>query len=501
MKNKVTFINIISNMLKQIMTIITGFLIPRLILSYFGSEVNGLISSITQFLNYITLIEGGITGVVTASLYKPLIEKDYDKVSSIYKTAQAFYKKISIIIVLYTISLSILYPLFFNNSFSFLYVSLLVIILAVSLFNQYAFCFSYRSLFVADKKGYIESFTKCIISLLTIILSFVSLKIFPSIHILKLISGLLYLIQPIVYIYFSKKYYKLDKKAKIDNQLIKNRWNGFAVNIAYFIHVSTDIVILTIFTDLKLVSIYSVYNLVAIGLTYLLNSISTALNPTLGQSYAKRDFLTLNNKMDQYEIVMFFMTFFEFSIGALLVTPFVMIYTSGVNDINYYQPVFGVLLLISQGLDYIITPHTGLAHAANKYKEMTIPSYIEAIINIVLSLILVKPLGLIGITIGTIAGMLYRMGFHVWLTSNVLIKDRSQWNFYKKMIIFILSTAIGVIICKFAIPNVNNEIIDWVWHALVYAIIFGILYLLSVMIFFKKELNNIIMYFFSRNKS
>ena len=52
---------------------------PKIILSYFGSEVNGLVSSLNQFLAYITLVEGGITGVILANLYKPLVDKDEKK--------------------------------------------------------------------------------------------------------------------------------------------------------------------------------------------------------------------------------------------------------------------------------------------------------------------------------------------------------------------------------------------------------------------------------------
>ena len=76
MKKNKTFTNTIFSILLQLVTIISGFIIPRLLLSTFGSEVNGLVSSINQFLNYITLIEGGLTGVITASLYKPLLNKD-----------------------------------------------------------------------------------------------------------------------------------------------------------------------------------------------------------------------------------------------------------------------------------------------------------------------------------------------------------------------------------------------------------------------------------------
>ncbi len=66
-RNKETLINIIFSFILQICNIVSTFIIPRIILSYFGSEVNGLVSSITQFLSYISLVEGGVTGVITAS--------------------------------------------------------------------------------------------------------------------------------------------------------------------------------------------------------------------------------------------------------------------------------------------------------------------------------------------------------------------------------------------------------------------------------------------------
>lgn len=76
MKNKETLLSMISGLILQFFTIISGFILPKIILSYFGSEVNGLVSSLNQFLAYITLVEGGITGVILANLYKPLVDKD-----------------------------------------------------------------------------------------------------------------------------------------------------------------------------------------------------------------------------------------------------------------------------------------------------------------------------------------------------------------------------------------------------------------------------------------
>ncbi len=50
-------------------------------------------------------------------------------------------------------------------------------------------------------------------------------------------------------------------------------------------------------------------------------------------------------------------------------------------------------------------PHLNLAYAANKFKEITVPAYIEALLNIVISVILVHKFGLVGVAVGTIVGM------------------------------------------------------------------------------------------------
>lgn len=57
MRSKKALKNIISSLLLQLVTVICGLILPRAIIGKYGSNVNGLISSITQFLTYITLLE------------------------------------------------------------------------------------------------------------------------------------------------------------------------------------------------------------------------------------------------------------------------------------------------------------------------------------------------------------------------------------------------------------------------------------------------------------
>ena len=492
MKNKAMLLNMASGLLLQLCTLMSGFILPKIILSYFASETNGLVSSLNQFLSYISLAEGGISGVIIANLYKPLVEKDNDKLSSILVTADKFYKKIGYLFVGYSVILAVLYPVVFKTEFGFGYVSLLTLILSMNLLVQYMFSLTLRSVLDADKKVYIVNFSQMVITIANILLAMLSVVIYPSIHILKLISGCLFILQPLVFGRYVKKNYAINWKAKIDNSLIKERWDGFAINLAAFIHNCTDVTVLTIFTNLKTVSIYSVYCLVSNGLKQLVNACISGVSATVGQAYARRDFDEVNKKMDLYEYIVFILVFFLFTVAALLITPFVLIYTKGVTDTNYYHPIFGILLLISEALYLLKFPHMNLSYSANKFKEITIPAFIEAGLNIVVSVILVSKFGLIGVTIGTIVGMTYRTVFHVYYTSKLI--PRHQIIFYKKFILFTVTAVLGFFICFKLIPIVNISVWEWIIHAVMYSVIIGVMYLFISIVFFRNELKFFVKY-------
>ena len=80
--------NIFSNIILQILVAIIGFIIPRLILSVYGSAINGMINSISQFLAYAGLVEMGIGNASIVALYKPLSDRNWTLVSNIVSTAK-----------------------------------------------------------------------------------------------------------------------------------------------------------------------------------------------------------------------------------------------------------------------------------------------------------------------------------------------------------------------------------------------------------------------------
>ncbi len=204
MRSKKAIANIITSFMLQITTAICGFIIPRLILDSFGSEVNGLVSSISQFLGYIALVEGGIGGVTRAALYKPLAQKDNLKLSGIVKATEAFFRKVAIIFVFYTLILSVIYPFLAEISFEWFYTFSLVIILSISTFAQYFFGVSYQLLINADQKQYLTNIVQIVTAILNAVSVILLIRMNCNIHIVKLTSALIFILRPLVFKYYVK---------------------------------------------------------------------------------------------------------------------------------------------------------------------------------------------------------------------------------------------------------------------------------------------------------
>ena len=103
-------LNVIFTVLNQLIVFLSGFILPKLIIDNYGSEINGLVSSITQFLSVIMFCEMGVGAVVQSALYKPISENDTTEISKIYCSAQRFFRNIAYILVVYIGILCIAYP-------------------------------------------------------------------------------------------------------------------------------------------------------------------------------------------------------------------------------------------------------------------------------------------------------------------------------------------------------------------------------------------------------
>lgn len=427
MRRKNALFNIATALLLEIITVLVGLVVPRLIISAFGSATNGLVNSITQFLGYIALLQSGVGSVIRAALYKPLAQKDHHTLCVMVKTTENFFKKIGYATIAYILILAVIFPTFIPKQYDFVFTASLVIIIGISTAAQYLWGMTYQMVLEADQCAYVYSLIQIVTVVLNALSTVALIKIGCSIQIVKLASSLLFVLRPIAINVYSRKKYNITSDVEIDNNLIAQRWDGMAQAIAYFIHTKTDVFVLTILSTLENVSIYSVYMLITNGLISLLNCVDKAIRAVLGNIIAKQEGEALNNTFNAYSLAMHIMSTACFSTACISVFSFVRIYTQGITDADYVQPLFGVLIITAEYLYCLRMPYNAIINAAGKFKETKSSAYIEAILNVVISLFFVHRYGLVGVAIGTLTTMLYRtISFARFLHGDVLFLKYAQ---------------------------------------------------------------------------
>ncbi|CDE13471.1 lipopolysaccharide biosynthesis protein [Ruminococcus sp. CAG:330] len=458
-RGKKLALNTITSLGLQVVNVICGFILPRLILESFGSDVNGLVNSITQFLGVITLLDLGVGAVVQSALYKPLAENDTDMISKIYVSANKFFRRLAEILLVYVVLLMIFYPMLVNKSFGHMYTALLIAAICISSFAQYYFGIVNSLLLNADQRGYIQYTAQIITLILNTIACYVVIKLGASIQIVKLTTSLIFLLRPFFLVLYVKKHYAINRKITYTEEPIKQKWNGMAQHFAAYVLSGTDNIVLTLFSSLANVSIYSVYYLAIAGVRSALLSMTNGFQSLIGEMLAKKETAKLNNFFGYVEWFLHTGTTLVFGCTGVLLVNFVRVYTNGIHDADYIQPLFAVLITIANAGHCLRLPYNILILAAGHYKQTQSNYIVAMILNIVVSIATVKIWGLVGVSIGTLVAMAYQT---VWM-ARYDSKNIICWpfkNFLKQCGVDVI-TVIVASLATFKIPMLSVSYVSW----------------------------------------
>ena len=470
-------LNTVSSLALQVVSVICGFILPRLILETFGSDVNGLVNSITQFLGVITLLDLGVGAVVQSALYKPLADNDTNMISKIYVSANKFFRRLAEILLVYVVLLMIFYPMLVNKSFGHMYTALLIAAICISSFAQYYFGIVNSLLLNADQRGYIQYVAQIITLILNTFACYIIIKLGASIQIVKLTTSLIFLLRPLFLVFYVKKHYSIDKKITYTEEPIKQKRNGMAQHFASYVLNGTDNIVLTMFSTLGNVSIYSVYNVVIIGVKNALLSVTNGFQSLIGEMLAKKETMKLNAFFGFVEWFLHTGTTLVFGCTGVLIVDFVRVYTYGINDADYIQPLFAVLITIANAGHCLRLPYNILILAAGHYKQTQSNYIIAMILNIVVSIATVKMWGLVGVAIGTLIAMAYQT---VWM-AKYDSKNIICWpfkNFLKQCGVDAITVIIASL-ATFKIPMLSVSYVSWFLLAIE---AFGIWLIISIVI-------------------
>lgn len=490
-RTKLFALNTTTSALQQIVMFVVGLIIPSICLKYYGSEINGLVSSITQFISYITLIEAGISASMVYYLYKPLSENDDDKVSSIVSAARITYRKLGYAVVGLSTLLAFGYTLLSRvEGLSHLDMFLLVMAIGVSGSLEFFTMARYRVLFTADQRVYVLSLATIVGSVLNAIVTIVAALLGLSIVWLKFLAIFTVFARSVVLsLYFRKRYKNINVTATPDYSSQNKRWDALFMQILWNLQSGAPVLIVTLFTDFVKVSIYSIYNLVIYGINNLVSIFMSGLQAAFGEIMVSSDKEMLRKTYNQFTYVFYSALTVIYAITFAMFMPFIEIYTAGLKDAEVYIiPVLGMLFCLNGLLFSVKTPQGMMVIAAGHYKETKLQTTVQAIILVTGGILFTGILkwGLYGVVFAAILSNLYRAIDFVLYIEKHIVKGSIVQTTLNILSCFVIVVAVFLIFPYIQFGKATA--ISWVLNAIVVGILSILIVLIMSLLFQRRSL-------------
>lgn len=478
--------NIFSSVLGQIFTIILGIIIPRLYLVNFGSEINGLLNSVNQIYVYFGLLEAGVGTATLQALYKPVAEGNEHSVSRILAATDKFYRKTGLIYLAGVVVFSVVYPFAVKSDIPKMTVFAIIILNGIPSVVGYFLQGKYTLLLQAEGKQYILTNLMTLSTILVnvarialVILGFnivVVQTAYVTINLLRILYIMIYI----------KRHYKwINLKLDPDTKAISQKNSVLVMQITDMIFRNTDVLILTFFCDLKVVSVYTMYAMLLSMIVTFLDAFSQGFSFVLGQTYNtdRAKYVKLHDVYETYRMTLIFSLY---SVAYVFLTPFLKLYTAGVNDISYIDKYLPLLFVLSRLLSCARVSCADVINFAQHYKLTQNRCIAEATINVVVSVACVIRFGIYGVLFGTIAALLYRSNDMI-IYANKKILHRSPWITYKRWIILFAVFAFVVVFSNRFVNVETDSYLTLILYAVVFTVCICVLYFSVMSIFEYKQ--------------
>jgi hypothetical protein len=244
--------NLISSLVYQIVLISLSFILPRLYLENFGSEVNGVLSTIKQIFIYMFLLEAGVGLATTQALYKRIGKKDYKSANEVLSATNSYYIRTGIIYLAIVLVIAVVYAYVIPTSIDSNVVFLIIILTALPALFSYFVQAKYRILMEVDGRKYVINNSETILQLASNIGKILVLLLTDSLILIQLVYCIMSLIQ-LAYLYFyAKRRYKwLDLKAQPDFEAISQKNSVLVHQLSGMVFNNTDVILISVLCDFK----------------------------------------------------------------------------------------------------------------------------------------------------------------------------------------------------------------------------------------------------------
>lgn len=457
--------------LSQVVTLGLGIILPRLLIGDFGSDINGLLSSIKQIFVYVALLEAGVGTAALQALYAPVAKANKEKVCEIMAATHHYFRRTGFLYALAVILLAFSYPIIFHIKLNYWLVFWIIILQGSAGVIRYFFQGKLTILLRVDGRSYVTTNIQTIVTIVSYTTQIILIVMGFNIITVMIAYFLTNLGQMLYVTWYVRKHYPwLDFSVRPDFKALSQSKFVIVHQLSGLVFNNTDMIILTYFCGLNVVSVFALYNLIFNSIGTLIDTLCGSVEFVMGQAF-NSDRTRFMRLQEAYETYYIGIAFAFFSIALIMIPSFMQLYAGHFKDADYTDPLLPFLFAAVNVLMYARRTSSQIINFAGTFKQTQWRSILESGINITVSLILVRHIGIYGVLIGTIAALLYRTN-DVIIYANWNILRRFPWQTYKRWGVNLLVMCGAVYIGLRIIPFIDNFVVWALYSLLVSAIIF-----------------------------
>ena len=380
--------------------IIINFISRTIFISLLGKEYLGINGLFSNILNVLCLAELGVGSAITYCLYEPLATKDISKIQALMNFYKKSYKVICSIIISAGIMLTPFIKFFIKDTPNINYLHLIFLLFVMNTAVSYLFSYK-KTIISADQNQYIVSTYQYIAFILQNIIQILVLYITRNFILYLVVQIVVTIVQNILVSKKADKLYpfiaiKNDKK--LDKKTLKViRKNVIAMifhKIGSIVVNSTDNILISKLIGIGTVGIYSNYSLIINAINSLLNQVFYSITASIGNLGSVESEERVYETFQRVLFLNFWMYYFSSICIITLINPFINLWVGEGFGLDKWVVIIIVLNFYLSGIrKTALTFRDALGlYWYDRYKPI-----IESIINLVISIILTKKFGVIGI--------------------------------------------------------------------------------------------------------
>lgn len=466
MRTKKSLKTLLSGVILTGIIAVLGLIKTKIMLKYLGDDSVGLYQLFSQIYTYLSLIDGGLAAGITYFLYKPVSENNYTRINAILSATKKYFNKIAMLILGFGVIFSFFIMFFIKEtSFSQIYVQLCFILYVIASINSYFVAARFtlyeanQELYVSSSINYVLTITKSILEIMLSMLGLDLIWLIVSFLVLTLLRNffIVFLSRkrfPELNVNSSEKDYTF--KGEVKNLLVQKIGNVVFENI--------DVILISKFLGSVSVVMYMAYFQLENMIRLMVKRISAATLPSVGnlliteKKKANKIFNELNSML--------------FYIANIICIPLVIVISYFVNlwyGSKYVVSDFScICFILVLYINIIVMVLEVFIKADGKFALMKHAIIYQSAVNLILSILLIKPFGISGVLFATIFSFVTgNFIFYPKIIYREILQEKVS-NYYKEVFKFVLCTIICYLLMLVLSKELSfNNLLSWLISSII----------------------------------